>query len=126
MTRVYTSAGGRIARAGRAHEDPKAMTEAANRSRMARHVAAALKENPGLTAEQAAEAGRERLRAEMTRLARAAADARRLPGAVEPPGANWEHGLSCYRNKGCRCDVCRDANSAYQADYYQRRKNVPA
>lgn len=100
------------------------MTEQANRSRMARHIAAALKENPDLAADQAAKAGRERMQAEMARLAQRSAAARRLPGAIEPPGANWEHGLRCHANKGCRCDVCRDANSAYQAECYQRRKNA--
>jgi len=72
-TRVYAAADGRIARAGRAHEDPNAMTSDANWSRMARHVAAALVANPALSAEQAAKAGRLTLRAEMTRLGRASA-----------------------------------------------------
>lgn len=80
-TRVYDSTDGLVARAGRAHEDPKAMTSDANWSRMARHVAEALKANPDLTAEQAAKAGRLTLRAEMAQLGRQAVAARRQRAA---------------------------------------------
>lgn len=81
--RVYGTADGVIARAGRASEDPHAMTDDARWGKIAKHVAIVLKENPNLTAEQAAKAGRLRLRAEMTKLSRSrasvkAAERRRL------------------------------------------------
>lgn len=75
--RTYTSADGLIARAGRAAEDPQAMTSDATLTRLAKHVAAVLRENPSLDDRQAANAARLRLRAEMVQLARRSAAARR-------------------------------------------------
>lgn len=63
-------------RAGRAHEDPVAMTSDATLTRLAKHIAAALKKNPDLTPLQAANAGRLLLKDEMTQLARKSAAAR--------------------------------------------------
>lgn len=74
--RQYTSADGLIARAGRAAEDPHEMTRDATLTRLAKHVAAVLRENPSLDDRQAANAARLRLRAEMTQLARRSASAR--------------------------------------------------
>jgi hypothetical protein len=68
MPRRYTPADGLIARAGRAHEDPKKMTEAANRGRRAKFTAEALRRNPDLSPEEAERAGALLLRAEMARL----------------------------------------------------------
>ncbi len=75
--RQYTSADGLVARAGRAAEDPQEMTRDATLTRLARHVAEVLKENPELTAEQAARGARLRLKAEMAVLARKSAAKRR-------------------------------------------------
>lgn len=79
--RTYTSADGLIARAGRAHEDPVEMTAPATMTRMAKYVAAVLKENPDLTAEQAAKGAVLKLRADMVMLARKSAAARRAAPA---------------------------------------------
>lgn len=32
-----------------------------------------------------------------------------------------EHGMALYK-KGCKCEICRGANAAYQRDYQARRK----
>lgn len=77
IDRVYTAADGLTARAGRAREDPVAMTKDANLTRIATFIAQALRENPELTPKQAANAGRLLLRAEMARLAKKSAAARR-------------------------------------------------
>ena len=74
--RVYTSADGLIARAGRAAEDPHAMTTDATLGRLARICAAIVKENPDLTPEQVAKGARLQLRAEMAQLGRKSAEAR--------------------------------------------------
>ena len=76
MARIYTSADGLIARAGRAHEDPEKMTQAATQARMARFTAEALRRNPDLEPEEARRAGRLLLRAEMARLAKLSAASR--------------------------------------------------
>jgi hypothetical protein len=76
MPRTYTSLDGIIARAGRATEDPVAMTRDANETRLAKHIAEALKANPELTPLQAARAGRQLLRAEMARMAKRSAEVR--------------------------------------------------
>lgn len=65
-----TSLAGLTARAGRAAEDPCEMTVPATMHRMAKYVAAVLKENPDLTADQAARAAALKLRADMGQLAR--------------------------------------------------------
>lgn len=76
-SRVYTPADGLIARAGRAHEDPKEMTRDAYIGRLAKHVTALLRENPELTDLEIAKAARLRLRAEMARASRKSAEVRR-------------------------------------------------
>lgn len=68
-------------RAARAAEDPREMTLAANETRMIRHVAAILRENPDLTDLQVAKAARLRIRAEMAVLAEKSAAARRRGAA---------------------------------------------
>ena len=75
--RTYTTLDGLRARAGRAHEDPVAMTSDATLTRLGKHIATALKRNPDLTPKQAANAGRLLLRAEMAELAAKSAAARR-------------------------------------------------
>ena len=77
MARRYTSLDGLIARAGRAHEDPKAMTAAASAGRMAKFIAQARAKNPELSDAEAERAGRLLQRTEMGRLARLSAEARR-------------------------------------------------
>lgn len=42
--------------------------------------------------------------------------------ALKPVPGNFKHGASGYTNYGCRCDVCREGNTAYQAGYRQRRR----
>lgn len=78
-SRTYTSADGLIARAGRAHEDPAAMTAPATMARMGRYVYRVLRQNPDLTEKQAINAATLQLRADMAKLARKSARAR---GAV--------------------------------------------
>jgi len=80
-SRAYTSADGLIARAGRAHEDPHEMTAPATMTRMASYVAAVLKENPDLTADQAARGTVLKLRADMAKLGRRSAEARKADPA---------------------------------------------
>jgi hypothetical protein len=80
--RKYGPADGLIARAGRAAEDPQEMTKDATLTRLAKHVAAVLRENPELTDQQAANAARLRMKAEMARLSRKSAAARRGEIAV--------------------------------------------
>jgi hypothetical protein len=75
--RHYTSADGLIARAGRASEDPNAMTLDATLGRLARHVAAIVKENPDLDEAAVVKGARLRLKAEMAALAKKSAEARR-------------------------------------------------
>jgi len=70
-----------IARAERAAEDPVAMTTEATLTRLAKHVAVVLRENPNLTDKQVANAARLRLRAEMLKLAELSAEARRANAA---------------------------------------------
>lgn len=65
MDKRKTPLQGLRARAGRAAEDPVAMTVPAVMTRMAKYVARVLKENPDLTAEQAARGAYLLLRAEM-------------------------------------------------------------
>ena len=79
-------------RAARAHEDPVAMTTDATLTRLARHVARALKQNPELTEAQAANAARLLLRADMTVMAgkreaarRAARQNRSKTPEIDPP-----------------------------------------
>ena len=76
-SRVYTPADGLIARAGRAHEDPATMTAPATLSRMAGYCIKVLKANPNLTEKQAVKAATLLLRADMAKLARKSAAARR-------------------------------------------------
>jgi len=80
-----SSLAGLTARAGRTAEDPNEMTVPATMARMAKYVAAVLKENPSLTAEQAARGAALRLRADMGQLARRSAGARRARDAVDQP-----------------------------------------
>lgn len=82
LTRAHQLA----ARAGRAHEDPVAMTSDATLTRLAKHIATALKKNPELTPLQAANAGRLLLRAEMAKLAEASAKARRERAGLDATG----------------------------------------
>jgi hypothetical protein len=82
-SRKYTSSDGLIARSGRAHEDPAAMTAPATISRMAGYCVRVLKENPNLTEQQAVKAATLLLRADMARLARKSSEARRVRVAVD-------------------------------------------
>jgi hypothetical protein len=75
--RTMTTAEALRARAGRAHEDPVAMTQAANDTKIARAVAEVLKLNPELTPLQAARGARLKIKAEMAALAARSATARR-------------------------------------------------
>jgi len=75
--RTFDSATGVHARAGRAHEDPVAMTADATMTRLAKHVAAVLRKNPELTDKQAANGARLLLKDEMQQLALRSAAARR-------------------------------------------------
>jgi hypothetical protein len=83
--RVYTSSDGLHARAARAHEDPVAMTRAANDTRIARLVAQVLRKNPDLSDEQAAKAARLLLRDEMVQLRKKGRQA--APADAEAAGA---------------------------------------
>lgn len=40
-------------------------------------------------------------------------------------GLNTKHSLAAY-GAGCRCDVCRAANTAYMREYQRRRAKEPA
>lgn len=54
-------------------------------------------------------------------------EAARMPVPVRRPRrdrANLPHGRSRYRDIGCRCDVCRDAENAYQRARYRRMKDA--
>lgn len=82
MPRTYRSEDGLIARSGRAHEDPAEMTVPATMTRMAGYVAAVLKENPDLTAEQAARGAVLKLRADMARAGRKSAASRAARAAA--------------------------------------------
>lgn len=44
---------------------------------------------------------------------------RHLDTSAKPVPA--EHGLTGYRTRGCKCDVCREANRIYQAELRTRR-----
>jgi hypothetical protein len=70
-----------MARAGRAHEDPAEMTAPATMTRMAKYVAQVAAKNPNLTPDQMAKAAVLLCRADMARLARKSADARRAHDA---------------------------------------------
>lgn len=59
--------------------------------------------------------------AERDRWKRAKA-ARRLRIAA---GLNTKHSLAAY-GAGCRCDVCRAANTTYMREYQRSRANEPA
>jgi hypothetical protein len=74
--RIYTSTDGLIARAGRAHENPAAMTADATWVRMAKYIAEVLQKTPELTPIEAARAGKLLMRADMARLAKRSAAAR--------------------------------------------------
>jgi hypothetical protein len=63
-------------RAGRATEDTYEMTRDATLTRLAKYVAAVLRENPNLDDRQAANAARLRLRTDMAKLAQKSAEAR--------------------------------------------------
>lgn len=78
-----SSLNGLTMRAGRAAEDPQAMTTDAMLGRLAKHMAAVHTKNPNLTPEQLAKASRLSLRAEMGQLARKSAAARRIRTAVD-------------------------------------------
>lgn len=39
-------------------------------------------------------------------------------------GLNTKHGVAAYRC-GCRCDVCRGANTTYMREYQRRRAKDP-
>jgi hypothetical protein len=82
--RVYTSADGLMARAGRAHENPAEITAPATMTRMAKYVAEIAKKNPDLTPEQMARGAVLLCRADMARLARKSAEARRAREAGNP------------------------------------------
>jgi hypothetical protein len=41
--------------------------------------------------------------------------------AKPPPPGDSRHGINCYTNYGCRCDIGRAANAAVQAAYKARR-----
>ena len=75
--RTFSSSEALHARAGRAHEDPVAMTSAALITRLAKHVAVVLRKNPSLTDKQAANAARLLLKDEMSQLALRSVAARR-------------------------------------------------
>jgi hypothetical protein len=76
-----SSLNGLTMRAGRAAEDPHAMTVDATLGRLAKHMAAVHTENPDLTPDELARAARLRLRAEMGQLARKSAAARQARAA---------------------------------------------
>jgi hypothetical protein len=71
-----SSLNGLTMRAARAAEDPDEMTLDATLTRLAKFVAAVLRENPTLDDRQAANAARLRMRAEMAQLSRKSAEAR--------------------------------------------------
>lgn len=76
----FTRSDALIARAGRAAEDPQEMTRDATLTRLAKHVAAVLRENPELDDKQAANAARLRMRAEMSQLSKRSAEVRKGSG----------------------------------------------
>lgn len=45
--------------------------------------------------------------------------------AARAEHAGWRHGQARYA-LGCRCDVCRAANTAYMREYQRRRAKEPA
>lgn len=72
-----------IMRAGRAHEDPVAMTSDALLGRLARHVIDIVRANPDLTDDQVARGARLRVKAEMTRRAELSAAARKTRAGLD-------------------------------------------
>jgi hypothetical protein len=74
------------ARAARAHEDPRAMTQDAMLGRLAKHVVAIVRKNPDLDDAAVAKGARLKLRAEMAELAEKskAARAEREAGTDQP------------------------------------------
>lgn len=74
------------ARAGRAHEDPRAMTQDALLGRLAKHVVAIVRKNPDLDDAAVAKGARLLLRAEMAERAEQSAKARaaREAGTDQP------------------------------------------
>ena len=73
---TMTTAEALKARAGRAHEDPRAMTADALLGRLAKHVVAIVRKNPGLDDAAIAKGARLMLRAEMAERAEQSARAR--------------------------------------------------
>ena len=69
------------ARAGRAHEDPQAMTVDAMLGRLAKHAIAIIRKNPDLDDAAVAKGARLMLRAEMAERAEQSAKARAARGA---------------------------------------------
>jgi len=80
MGRTLTRAEAQRMRAAR-NTAPEQMTTDAYMTRLARHIVAALEENPSLAGAELARAGRLRLRGEMTELAARSAAVRRERGA---------------------------------------------
>ncbi len=39
--------------------------------------------------------------------------------AIQKSQRPWQHGRSGYTNHGCRCDICKTANTNYMRDYYK-------
>lgn len=44
---------------------------------------------------------------------------------MSPGDGDPRHGMNGYSNLGCRCDVCRQANTAWQAKARARRRATP-
>jgi hypothetical protein len=77
---TITTAEALKARAGRAHEDPRAMTADAMIGRLAKHVVAIVRKNPELPDADVAKGARLLLKAEMAELAEKSARARKVAG----------------------------------------------
>jgi len=42
-----------------------------------------------------------------------------------PPENQWEHGVAnTYKNYGCRCDLCKKANTEYTREWYKRTQKT--
>lgn len=80
--RTMTTAEALKARAGRAHEDPRAMTADAMLGRLAKHAVAIIRANPDLDDAAVAKGARLKLRAEMAELAEKSKAARAAAGAA--------------------------------------------
>lgn len=85
MPRTLTTAQALNARAGRAHEDPAAMTADAYLGRLAKYVVAIVRQNPDLTDAQLAKAARLKLRAEMAQRAEKSAAVRKARNNPDTP-----------------------------------------